>query len=444
MNTSLSSDFVDRTLGSLRSGISAFQAQYPWESGRRQPVHVVYGGANLFKSDTTTKLGRVAVNSFRTYAPEARVFADVLRLSGDSAGVIYERVAEKLEHEAIEDFRIDFEDGYGIRSDNEEDSHAILAANEMATAFENGTLPPFNGFRVKALSDEMAGRSIRTLDLFLTTLTDATGGRLPANFVVTLPKVVIAGQVSVFVDLLDEIEKKLGLENGTIKIEIMVETTQSIIAADGCSPLPRMSDATRGRLRGAHFGAYDYTAACGITSAHQDMLHDACDFARNAMQVAFAGTGVWLSDSATNVMPIGPHRGEDLTVAQRAENTEVVHRAWRLHYDHCRHSLANGFYQGWDLHPAQFATRYAAVYAFFLEGLDAASSRLRNFIDVAARATLNGNVFDDAATGQGLLNYFLRAVNCGAITEDEAMMRTGLTLEELRSASFAKILNNRK
>jgi hypothetical protein len=52
-------------------------------------------------------------------------------------------------------------------------------------------------------------------------------------------------------------------------------------------------------------------------------------------------------------------------------------------------------------------------------------------------------VFDDAATGQGLLNYFLRAINCGAITKDEALRLSGLTLEELQSGSFVKILKSR-
>ena len=120
-----------------------------------------------------------------------------------------------------------------------------------------------------------------------------------------------------------------------------------------------------------------------------------------------------------------------------------MHRSWRLHYHNARHSLVNGYYQGWDLHPAQLPTRYAAVYAFFLESLDAASDRLKNFIGKAAQATLVGDVFDDAATGQGLLNFFLRGVNCGAITEQEAL-GTGVTLEELRGKSFVKILHNQR
>src|SRR5205085_3713686 len=116
---------------------------------------------------------------------------------------------------------------------------------------------------------------------------------------------------------------------------------------------------------------------------------------------------------------------------------------WRLSFSHIHHSLAGGFYQGWDLHPAQLPVRFAACYSFFLEGMSLASARLKNFIEKAAQATLVGDVFDDAATGQGLLNYFLRALNCGAITEDEALA-TGLTLDELRSRSFVKILKGRR
>ncbi|MBC7931743.1 MAG: hypothetical protein H7Z38_14380 [Rubrivivax sp.] len=227
----------------------------------------------------------------------------------------------------------------------------------------------------------------------------------------------------------------------------MVETTQSIINHRGESNLPLLLEAARGRCTAAHFGTYDYTASCQITAAHQHMTHPACDFARHMMQVAFGGTGVWLSDGATNIMPVPAHRaaaGATLTEEQEEENRRSVHRAWKLHYDHVQHSLTNAFYQGWDLHPAQLPTRYAAVYTFFLESLEAASERLSNFVEKAARATLVGDVFDDAATGQGLLNYFLRAINCGAVSEPEAIRLTGLTTDELRSGSFVKILKNRR
>lgn len=443
MNTTLSEESLQKITEQLKTSLAPFAKNYPGESGRRQPVHTVYGGAHLFKADSAARLGSLAVRSFETYAPDAATFAAVLELPNALADTIFERVREKITREAVEDFRIDFEDGYGTRPDAEEDGHAATAAQEVAKGLEAGTLPPFIGIRVKTFSEELHARGIRTLDLFLTTLVETAGGRLPENFVVTLPKIVVPGQVAALADIFDQMEPKLDLPAGSLKMEMMIETTQSIIGENGEITLPRMLEAARGRCVAAHFGTYDYTASCSITAAYQDMLHPACDFARHMMQVAFGGTGVWLSDGATNIMPVAPHRGE-LTPEQEAENRAVVHRAWKLHYDHIRHSLANAFYQGWDLHPAQLPTRYAAVYTFFLEGLEAASERLRNFVAKAAQATLVGDVFDDAATGQGLLNYFLRAINCGAITEEEAQARTTLTLDELRSGSFVKILQNRQ
>ena len=443
MTTTLSQESLQEITGSLKSSLASFSARYPGESGRRQPVHTVYGGAHLFKSDTAPRLGSLALRAFETYAPDAATFAQVLGLPDKLAGTIYERVREKITREPVEDFRIDFEDGYGTRPDAEEDGHAASAAQEAAKGFAAGTLPPFIGIRIKTFSEELHARSIRTLDLFLTTLVEATGGRLQENFVVTLPKIVLAEQVTTLVEIFDLLETRLNLPKNSLKMEMMVETTQSIINERGEANLPKLLEAARGRCLAAHFGTYDYTASCSITAAYQDMLHPACDFARHMMQISFGGTGIWLSDGATNIMPVAPHRGE-LTAQQEAENRGVVHRAWKLHYEHTRHSLANAFYQGWDLHPAQLPTRYAAVYTFFLEGLDAASERLRNFVAKAAQATLVGDVFDDAATGQGLLNYFLRAINCRALTEREAQDLTTLTLEELRSGSFVRILQNRQ
>lgn len=173
------------------------------------------------------------------------------------------------------------------------------------------------------------------------------------------------------------------------------------------------------------------------------MGHPACDFARAHMIVSLAGTGVHLSDGATNILPVAPHRGQALTEEQIAHNRAAVHGAWLMGYRDNLHSLKNGIYQGWDLHPTQLVARYAAVYSFFLEGLEAASGRLKAFVEKAALASLFGDVFDDAATGQGLLNFFLRGIACGAITETEAL-ETGLSLEEIRSRSFYKILTGRR
>ncbi len=412
---------------SLTRANHEFSRRYPGDSGQRQPVHTVYGGAHLFKADVCGKMGAIAERTLAQYAPDAAALALAIGIPNALADIVYERVIEKLRREPVEDFRIDFEDGYGNRPDAEEDAAADSAAEEILKGLKAGTLPPFLGIRIKCFSEETKGRGLRTLARVL----NALGPDVPENFVVTLPKITVAEQVSALVDVLE----RLG---SPVKMEMMVETPQSILL------LPKLVEAARGRCVAAHFGAYDYTASLGITAAHQHMLHPACDFARSTMQASLAGTGLWISDGATNIMPVAPNRGAGLTPEQAVENRMVVHRAWKLHRDHIRHSLENGFYQGWDLHPAQLPARFATVYSFFLEGLDAASERLRNFISKAAQATLVGDVFDDAATGQGLLNYFLRAINCGAIPEEDAPGLTGLTLEELRSASFVKILNGRR
>ena len=480
MKRSLSDESMRETTRPLQKANMAMAERYPGETGRRQPVHTVYGGAHLFKADSAQRLGALALRSLEQFAPDYTTFSRAINLPGADtlpetasaaselstrleaepdrirqenkpawlAHTIYARVLEKLRREPVEDFRIDFEDGYGNRPDAEEDGHAAAAAVETARGLAGGTLPPFIGIRIKPFTEELRERSIRTLDIFVSTLLDESGGRLPDNFVVTLPKITIPEQVAALADLFDALESATSLARGSLKMEMMVETTQSIINERGESNLPLLLEAARGRCTAAHFGTYDYTASCNITAAHQHMLHPACDFARHMMQVAFGGTGVWLSDGATNIMPVAPHRAAEgqtaLTPEQIEENMIVVHRAWRLHYDHIQHSLTNAYYQGWDLHPAQLPTRYAAVYSFFLESLEAASERLSNFVEKAAKATLVGDVFDDAATGQGLLNYFLRAINCGALTEQEALRLSSLTLEELRSGSFVKILKNRQ
>lgn len=436
LNSNSLASWTDRLVDASKS----IAATFPGERPERQPVHTVYGGAHLFSAGSAARLGELALAAVDAWCSEPDDFVRILDIPEALAPKVHAQVLEKLRREPVEDFRLDFEDGYGNRPDDEEDGHARSAAAAVGAGASLGTLPPFIGIRIKTLSGELHRRALRTLDLFITSLVEAAG-ELPSGFVVTLPKIQDVEQVVVLSEVLGELEASLGLDR--IPIELMVETPQTVIDHDGSAGLSKFIEAGHGRVRGAHFGTYDYTASMNITAAHQTMTHPACDFARHVMQVSLAGSGVWLSDGATNVMPVAVHRGDSLSAEQVSANQRSVEDAMRLHYDHVRHSLSHAYYQGWDLHPAQLPTRYAAVYAFFLEGLDRAGERLANFVESAAKATLVGEVFDDAATGQGLLNYFLRALNCGAIDESEATDRTSLTIGELRTRSFLKILAGR-
>lgn len=477
MKLTLTDAVTQPILANLEASNQRHTQAYPGDSADRQPVHTVYGGANLFKSGAAQKLGGLALRNLDTYAPDFVSLATILGLTGaeslptsaqdiaalskacetDIQGIkasfpaawlaytVYERVKNKLSNEPIEDSRIDFEDGYGNRPDAEEDADAVRCAEEVTKGMTEGTLPPFIGIRIKTFTEECRVRSVRTLDLFLTRLAELTQSKLPDNFVITLPKVTHPEQVSALADLLEHMESSCGYPANSLKMEIMIETTQSIIDKDGSNQVYKLVEAGKGRCRAAIFGTYDYTATCNITAAYQTHTHPAADFARHVMQVSLAGSGVTIADGATTVMPIGPHKAPkdgQLTNQQILENNAVIHSAWKLHFDNVQYSLRHAYYQGWDLNPAQLPIRYAAVYAFFLEGLPDADARLGAFINKAAQATLVGNTFDDAATGQGLLNFFLRGIACGAITEEEAMA-TGITMDELKSRSFVHIVNNR-
>ncbi|GEO08984.1 DUF6986 family protein [Segetibacter aerophilus] len=474
MKLSISQHDKDTLLHALGTANLRFQKTYPGDRPDRQPVHTVYGGANLFKSDTTVRMGEIALKNLQTYAPNFVSLAKTLKLRGHEylpdvqqdiddltqkldemsdaqrkkehgwlSYSVYNKIIKKLQTEAVEDFRIDFEDGFGNRPDDEEDTTAENAADEVAIGMKNKTLSPFIGIRIKPFTEDLKYRGVRTLDIFLSTLLEKTGGILPENFVVMLPKVTIPEQMTTMVRLFEILEEANKLPTGTLRMETMVEATQIVLDDEGRNPLMRIIRASEGRCIAAHFGTYDYTASAGITAKYQTMSHPVCDFAHHMTKVALGGTGIFLSDGATNVIPIGPHRGENLTYEQLTENRRAVHQAWVTGFNHTTHSLINGRYQGWDLNPAQLPMRYAATYNFFLSSYEDAVYRLKTFVDRSAISTLTGDIFDDAATGQGLLNFFLKAMNCGAITEEEALL-TGLTLEEIHCRSFYKILEGRR
>ncbi|PJJ00668.1 citrate lyase beta subunit [Streptomyces sp. 2333.5] len=411
----------------VREGIGAALAQvdadlarrYPGDPGTRQPVHTVYVPGDVFTAGTVRAWGDQALAALDEHAPDAAALAAVLGLPDALAAEVHDRVRAKLLREPVEDLRIDFEDGYGPCPDAEEDEAAARAAALVAAAYREGTsrpeagggtAAPYMGIRMKCMEAAVRDRGIRTLDIFLTGLMRAGG--LPDGLLLTLPKVTYAEQVTAMVRLLEAFEKAHGLESGRIGFEIQIETTQSILGADGRATVARMIEAAEGRATSLHYGTFDYSASCGVSAAHQSLDHPVADHAKAVMQVAAAGTGVRLSDGSTNVLPVGP--------------TERVHEAWRLHHGLVRRSLARAYYQGWDMHPGHLPTRYAAVYAFYREGLEQAAARLAAY---AAKA--GGDVMDEPATAKALSGYLLRGLDCGAVDPEEVARLTGLTRGDL-------------
>jgi citrate lyase beta subunit len=394
----------------LAADDTARRRAYPGPSTRRQPVHTVYVPADRFHVEISEEWGAAAAAALARHAPRPEDMALATGLDVAALQTVWAAVVAKLEQEPVEDLRIDLEDGYGTRPDEEEDRHAQAVGLELAAALTTGVAPPYLGIRCKSLEPATRRRGLRSLDLALRALLDRS--ELPAGWVITLPKVTSVAQVTAMVDICGRLESAYGLAEGALRFEIQVETPQAVLSADGTAGVAAMLHAAAGRCAGLHFGTYDYTAGLEIAGGYQSLDHPAADHAKAVMQLAAAGTGVPVSDGSTNRIPVG--------------DREDVHAAWALHARLVRRSLERGFYQGWDLHPAQLPTRYLATYVFFRTDLDQVGARLRGYLRRSG-----GGVLDEPATARALAGFLLRGVHCGAIGAGEIPVLTGADLETI-------------
>ena len=403
---------VDRLLDGVDAADAAYRAGWPGSPPGRQPVQVLYVPADRLGPATVTDAGAEAGRLLEGHAPDAAAFGHAFGIDDlDVADRVRDRVATKLASQPVEDLRVDFEDGYLDRDAATEARDARASAGALAQAASRGFLPPFVGLRVKAFTDGLARRSVATLDRFLGTLLEEAGA-LPDGFVVTFPKVVAVDHVRAFVEVLATLEEAHGLSPASLRFEVQIETTPSVLGPDGRVALRTIREAAGGRLVGAHLGVYDYTAGLGLPPTQQRLAHPACDFVRHLLQVTFAGTEVRLSDGSTNAVPAG-------------DDTAEVHRVWARHAADVRHSLRHGYVQGWDLHPSHLVSRYAVVFADLLDGLEGVLDRLAGW---RSGGTGSDGVLDEPATVRVLAAHVQRAVDCGAVDPAHVQHRCGLEL----------------
>ncbi len=382
-------------------------SNYPGDDGSRQPVHTLYVPADKFSPTFAADCGTQGLEAIEAFGGLEKL-GKLLGQDEELAAAVASRVAAKLASEPIEDLRLDFEDGFGDRGDEAEDAAAVTAGKAVSAAVAAGTAPPFIGIRFKCFEAATRARGVRTLDLFVSAL--ATAGELPQGLVLTLPKVTTVDQVKAMDFAVSRLEEIHGLPAGRLRFEVQVETPQIILSHEGTSPVAQLAHAVPGRISGLHYGTYDYSASLEISAEYQSMEHPVADFAKEVMQLAVAGTGIRLSDGSTNIMPIG----------------EGAESAWALHGRLVRRSLERGYYQGWDLHPAQLPSRFSATYAFYRQGLPAAAVRLRNYVQQTP-----GAVMDEPATARALANFILRGLVCGASSAEEVLALTTLDQTQL-------------
>ena len=347
----------------------------------RQAVHTAYVPADRVSAGTAQEWGRAALAALAEHAPDPQT----LGVDDD----VYRRVVAKLEREPVEDLRVDFEDGYGVRSDAEEDADA-----ERVGALLRSPSTAGSGARIKSLEAPTRARALRTLETLL-----GSCGRLPVGFVITLPKVSAPEQVAAMQEICAAADSVVG--GGPLRFELQIETPRAV------ARMAEIVAAAGPRCAGLHYGTYDYSASLGIAAAHQSLDHPAADHAKAVMQVAAATVGLPVVDGSSNVLPVG--------------DGQAVRSAWALHRGLVHRSMTRGFYQGWDLHPAQLVSRYAAVFTFYREGLDAAAQRVRAYAD-----RVSGGVLDEPATARALTGYLLRGLDCAALDESEVSAASGL------------------
>ncbi|MEN8583673.1 aldolase [Arthrobacter sp. KBS0703] len=412
---SLSAADLARIDSQLAATDRLLERNYPGDDGTRQPVHTVYVPADRFTPSLAADWGAQALSTAAAHGGLARLGA-LLGQDGDLAASVASRVEAKLSSEPIEDLRLDFEDGFGDRGDDAEDAAAVSAASAVAAAVAAGSAPPFIGIRFKCFEAPTRARGLRTLDLFVSGL--AAAGELPDGLVLTLPKVTTVAQVEAMDFAVSRLEEIHSLPAGRLRFEVQVETPQLILGPDGSSPVAQLPHAVPGRISGLHYGTYDYSASLQISAEYQSMEHPVADFAKEVMQLAAAGTGIRLSDGSTNIIPVGDN----------------VENAWRLHGRLVRRSLERGYYQGWDLHPAQLPSRFAATYAFYRQGLPAAAARLRNYIEHT-----EGGVMDEPATARALAAFVLRGVQCGAVGAEDVQALAGVGIPQLTGLAHPRL-----
>jgi citrate lyase beta subunit len=397
---------------------------------RHHPTQVMYGGAHLFSQNTFSKINELSLRAFEYAATSPEQLASLARddWSLEFANSLFERVRQKLRDEPLEDYRIDFEDGYGVRNDAEEDTHARQSAMVLADLASKNKLPKNVGFRIKPLSTAAMRRSLRTLDIFIENFADVfQGSDILKHLTVTLPKVTNAAQVSALAEILDDYEEKRNLGSGFFDMELLIESPEAFISSDGTIPLPSFVAAAGGRCQSLHFGIFDFTSSLGIGSAGQAIDHAACDFARLWMQVtAGLAPGLGISDGIISRLPLVPKISD---AHSRAEFEE----SWRYNYRQMIRCLTLGFYQGWDLHPAQLPIRHIANYAFVMKELPSAMARLKTFAEKAATASHVAGMFDDRASVLGLLNFFDRAVKSGVV-KDHDLSAQNIEIDKIREA----------
>lgn len=271
--------------------------------------------------------------------------------------------------------------------------------------------------------------SYSTGDLF-EVLLRAGEGRDPASYPidgVMWPKAERADELAWLCGVLDEVERRLGLAPGHLRVQFLVESGRSVLE------LPSLVQAVGARLSGIVFGIADHAADLGLPEIRND--HPASDFARLAIVHAAAAAGVPAIDAMTLEYPVA-----DKALDEAANRTRILDRLATCFRD-ARHGLALGMAGKWVGHPAQlFACLVAYRSALPKARIDEEVRRIEAYQQAVAAekgATMIGGLMTDRANDRHSRALLRRAVASGRLSSVKAVS-LGVISEAERQAFDAR------
>ena len=323
----------------LESTDQLLETRFPGDDGRRQPVHTVYVPADRYHPDLPAQWGAAAAACVEARRDRGGLAAPPGWIDGSPPRSPLASCA-KLAAEPIEDLRLDFEDGYGPRPDDEEDARRRGDGEPLADA-----APPGPRRRCRPAVQVLRGADPPPRATHPRPVPRHPARRpaaCPTGWSSRCPRSARSSQVAGHGRRSAGGSRRRRTPRRSLRFEIQVETPQLIIGADGTRPV---AAADPRRWRAGHRPALRHLRLQRLAAASprptRPCDHPAADFAK---QVDAGGRR--------------RHRGAPVRrLHQRAAGRRPaqVHAAWRLHAGLVRRALERGFYQGWDLHPAPAA-----------------------------------------------------------------------------------------
>ena len=190
-------------------------------------MHTVYVPADRVRAGLAQRWGATALAALDEHAPDPGTLAAASAPTRDRVAEVWPLLLAKLAREPVEDLRIDLEDGYRGRPDDEEDAHAVAAA---ARARRGDRPPRYWGVRFKCF--EAATRRPRAAHARPGAGRRARRGTLPDGFRAHAAQGdARSSRCSRWSRPCERLEAAYGLAAGRLRFEVQVETPQAVLGA---------------------------------------------------------------------------------------------------------------------------------------------------------------------------------------------------------------------